>query len=111
MPALLDAAAAVYGAGWELRRRLYARGVLTPTRVRARVVSVGNMTVGGAGKTTLTLHLARGLLRRGVDAAVVCRRYRGIADASVLNLCVSGAAAVAQLPGWRVTLGYEDPTC
>jgi tetraacyldisaccharide 4'-kinase len=40
------------------------------------VVSVGNLTVGGTGKTTLTLHLARLALARGVDAAVVCRRYR-----------------------------------
>jgi tetraacyldisaccharide 4'-kinase len=44
--------------------------------VRARVVSIGNLTVGGTGKTTLTLHLARLAARRGVDVAVVCRRYR-----------------------------------
>ena len=57
--ALRSGAAALYGAGWDLRRRAYARGFLRQSRVGARVVSVGNLTVGGTGKTTLTLCLAR----------------------------------------------------
>ena len=68
-------ASAVAGA-WEARRRLYEWGVLRPERVGARVVSVGNLTVGGAGKTTLVLHLAHALREAGVDVAVVARRYR-----------------------------------
>jgi len=68
--------ASLTGAVWEARRRLYASGALRPERVPARVVSVGNLTVGGAGKTTLVLHLARRLRETGVDAAVVTRRYR-----------------------------------
>ena len=51
-------AARGYGAVWELRRRVYARGWRKPERVGSRVVSVGNLTAGGTGKTTLTLHLA-----------------------------------------------------
>ncbi len=70
------AAAALMGAAWELRRGAYARGWRTPTRVPARVVSLGNLTVGGAGKTTLALHLAQRAAEAGVRAAVVCRRYR-----------------------------------
>jgi tetraacyldisaccharide 4'-kinase len=73
---LLEAGAALYGAAWEARRRAYALGLATPRRVPARVVSIGNLTVGGTGKTTLALHLARLALARGIDAAVVCRRYR-----------------------------------
>ena len=68
--------AGFYGAAWELRRRAYARGLLRPRRVGARVVSVGNLTVGGTGKTTLTLRLARRALECGLVPAVVCRRYR-----------------------------------
>src|SRR2546425_6067265 len=45
-------------------------------RVAARVVSIGNLAVGGTGKTTLTLSLARAALDAGLDVAVVCRRYR-----------------------------------
>jgi tetraacyldisaccharide 4'-kinase len=74
--ALLSPAAALYGWAWERRRDAYARGWRTPERVGARVVSVGNLTVGGAGKTTLTLHLAAVARARGVHAAVVSRRYR-----------------------------------
>jgi tetraacyldisaccharide 4'-kinase len=68
--------AALTGTAWEARRRLYAWGVLAPRRVPARVVSIGNLTVGGAGKTTLVLHLAQTLLGAGVNVAVVARRYR-----------------------------------
>jgi tetraacyldisaccharide 4'-kinase len=68
--------ASLTGAVWEARRRLYELGVRVPERVGARVVSIGNLTVGGAGKTTLTLHLARALRAAGVDVAVVSRRYR-----------------------------------
>jgi len=73
-PLLLGAA--VFGAAWELRRRAYAGGLLRPRRVGSRVVSVGNLTVGGTGKTTLALRLARLALDRGLAPAVVCRRYR-----------------------------------
>ena len=74
--ALLEAGASLYGAAWEVRRRAYARGLVRPRRVSTRVVSIGNLTAGGTGKTTLTLHLARLALERGRDVAVVCRRYR-----------------------------------
>ena len=76
MRALLAAGSAVMEAAWETRRRLYARGLLKPHRVAARVVSIGNLTVGGTGKTTLTLHLAQRARERGVPFRVVCRRYR-----------------------------------
>lgn len=76
MNPLLTGAAAVYGAAWELRRALHASGVLRPERVAARVVSIGNLTVGGTGKTTLALYLGGLLARRSEDFAIVCRRYR-----------------------------------
>jgi tetraacyldisaccharide 4'-kinase len=80
---LSQAGAALYAAAWEARRAAYARGWLTPGRVAARVVSIGNLTVGGTGKTTLTLHLARRAIERGIRCAVVCRDYR--ADRSGLS--------------------------
>ncbi|MBI1799408.1 MAG: tetraacyldisaccharide 4'-kinase [Candidatus Eisenbacteria bacterium] len=73
---LRRAAAAAMSAAWEARRRAYASGLWQGTHVSSRVVSVGNLTVGGTGKTTLTLHLAQRAVALGVDARVVCRRYR-----------------------------------
>jgi tetraacyldisaccharide 4'-kinase len=68
--------ARLHAAAWEARRKLYELGAYRPERVPARVVSVGNLTVGGAGKTTLVLHLAAAARARGIDVAVVARRYR-----------------------------------
>jgi tetraacyldisaccharide 4'-kinase len=75
MSAWLAPASALVAAAWECRRRAYAGGLLRPRRAAARVVSIGNLTVGGTGKTTLTLHLAERLRARDEAFAVVCRRY------------------------------------
>lgn len=73
---MLEAASRAYAWAWEGRRRAYAAGWRRPHRVPARVVSVGNMAVGGTGKTTLTVELARRAADAGRNVAVVCRRYR-----------------------------------
>ncbi|HEY2955392.1 MAG TPA: tetraacyldisaccharide 4'-kinase [Candidatus Eisenbacteria bacterium] len=86
--ALLGAGESLYAAAWEWRRRAYARGWLRTQRAGMRVVSVGNLSVGGAGKTTLALHLVRLARARGIRAAVVARNYRpgpaGAGDESLL---------------------------
>jgi tetraacyldisaccharide 4'-kinase len=88
MTRLAGAGATLYGAAWEARRAAYARGWLRPRRVAARVISIGNLTVGGTGKTTLTLHLARLAIARGLRCGVVCRAYRadrsGMSDEAYL---------------------------
>jgi len=98
MNAALRLGSALMGAGWELRRRAYARGLRRQSRVEARVVSVGNLSVGGTGKTTLTLHLARRALALGLSPAVVCRRYRpgpgGRADEELMLEGALGAGRV-----------------
>lgn len=76
MRALAGFASSLVGTAWELRRRGHAAGLLRGRRVPARVISIGNLTVGGAGKTTLAIHLARRALEAGWNAAVVCRDYR-----------------------------------
>src|SRR5262245_38652966 len=72
----LAAAARVYGWMWEARRRVYAAGWRQPRSLSARVVSVGNLTSGGTGKTTLVLHLGRARLA-ATALAVRARRERG----------------------------------
>lgn len=63
-----------------LRRAMYRLGLLRSVRLRVPVVVVGNLTVGGTGKTPLVLWLAAELRRRGRRPAILCRGYGG-ADA------------------------------
>src|SRR5215472_16780276 len=71
----LDLAALAYRGGASLHRSAYERGWLTRRRLSCRVVSVGNLTVGGSGKTPTTAWLAFGLRRRGHKAAIASRGY------------------------------------
>jgi tetraacyldisaccharide 4'-kinase len=74
--AALVPAALAYGAGTAVRNRLYDAGVFAAQRVPARVISVGNLTVGGTGKTPTTLWLAEQLRARGARVGIVARGYR-----------------------------------
>jgi tetraacyldisaccharide 4'-kinase len=74
--AVLVPAALAYGAVASLRNRLYDRGWLAAHRVPAQVLSVGNITVGGTGKTPATLWLAQRLSACGRRTGIVTRGYR-----------------------------------
>ena len=60
-----------------LRAGLYRTGVLKTMRLPRPVVSVGNITVGGTGKTPTTALIARLLMERGAKVAVLSRGYGG----------------------------------
>lgn len=60
-----------------LRRCLYRRGVLRSVRLPVPVIVVGNLTVGGTGKTPLVLALAQALRGKGRHPGILCRGYRG----------------------------------
>ena len=57
------------------RRALYRAGLFESTRVAAPVVVVGNLTVGGSGKTPLVICLAQMLAARGLRPGVISRGY------------------------------------
>jgi tetraacyldisaccharide 4'-kinase len=59
-----------------VRRSLYARGLLARYRSRRLVVIVGNLTVGGAGKTPFVIWLTGELARRGLAVGVAMRGYK-----------------------------------
>jgi tetraacyldisaccharide 4'-kinase len=71
----LSAAAWFYAAGVRWRNRRYDQGAAMVHRVGVPVVSVGNLTLGGTGKTPLVCWLARWFAQRGVRVAVVSRGY------------------------------------
>ena len=72
----------MYGAAARLRAHFYRVGVLQQRRLDAIVISVGNLTVGGTGKTPLVLWLAQALEARGKPTAILMRGYRGTGDSS-----------------------------
>ncbi len=67
----------LFGIATALRRVLYRAGVLATTRLPVPVIVVGNITVGGTGKTPLTAWLVRGLLKRGRRPGIVSRGHGG----------------------------------
>ena len=73
--------AALFGAVTVLHRALYRIGLLHVERVPVRVIVVGNLIVGGAGKTPTVLAVVRMLKHRGRMPAIVSRGYGGSANA------------------------------
>jgi tetraacyldisaccharide 4'-kinase len=71
----LSALSWLYGAGARLHRSLYTRGWRSRTRLGCRVVSVGNLGVGGSGKTPTAALLARELKKRGHRVVIASRGY------------------------------------
>jgi tetraacyldisaccharide 4'-kinase len=79
---LLWPASKLYGVGVSIRTRLYTSGLLKQKRLKATVISVGNLSVGGTGKTPLVIWLAEKLLEQGQRVAILTRGYRGTAGSS-----------------------------
>lgn len=67
---------ALYGAAVRARNELYDRGLLATHHLEGPVVSIGNLTVGGAGKTPFLILLGELLEQRGVPFDVLSRGYR-----------------------------------
>jgi tetraacyldisaccharide 4'-kinase len=67
----------VYGAVSSLRRSAYSRHLARSTRLACPVVVVGNLTVGGTGKTPLVCWVAGQLIELGFKPGVVSRGYGG----------------------------------
>jgi tetraacyldisaccharide 4'-kinase len=74
---LLAPLALLFYATVAVRRWVYRRGWLPTTRVAVPVIVIGNLYVGGTGKTPLTIEVVRALKRRGWTPGVVSRGYGG----------------------------------
>lgn len=79
---LLGPLSMLYAAAMWLRASLYARGWLKQKRLSGTVISVGNVTVGGTGKTPMVIWLAERFLAEGKRVAILSRGYRGSANTS-----------------------------
>src|SRR5437879_9300775 len=77
MRTLLWPLSVAYGAVVRVRAWLYAQGWLRQRRLEGTVISVGNLTVGGTGKTPMVIWLAEKFLAEGKRVAILSRGYRG----------------------------------
>ena len=66
-----------YGGYVLIRAGLYQNRWLKQKRLRGKVISIGNLTVGGTGKTPMVLWLAEKFLANGKRVAILSRGYRG----------------------------------
>lgn len=82
----------VYGAAVGTRNRLYDSGFLRTRTLTGRVVSVGNISAGGAGKTPFVILLGELLKQRGIAFDVLSRGY-GRATGGVRLVDTNGAAS------------------
>lgn len=74
--ALLFAPAKLYQLAVKTRIVAYERGLLKTYRLQAPVISVGNLTVGGTGKTPCVAFIARALRDAGHNVAILSRGYK-----------------------------------
>ncbi len=109
-----------YGAGARLGRALHRRHLLAETRLPCRVVCVGSVVAGGAGKTPAAAWLASSLARRGHRVAIASRGHGGRRGERILvvsdgrRVHATGAAAgdealvlAAHAPGVPVVVARD----
>ena len=106
--------ATIYGAGVFTRNALYSRSLIKPKRLRGSTISVGNLSVGGSGKTPFVLLLGELLKARNLTFNVLSRGY-GRQSKGVLEVDPAGSAEefgdepllIARKLGVPVVLGED----
>lgn len=89
----------IYDVYARVRAWLYQNGWLHQRHLRGKVISVGNLTVGGTGKTPMVMWLAEKFLAHGKRVVILSRGYRGSGDTS------DEIALMKHRLGDRVTFG------
>jgi tetraacyldisaccharide 4'-kinase len=85
----------LYALAMKLRALLYRKGVMKKVKLNVPVISVGNLTLGGSGKTPLVIYLARLLKKHGFRPAVVSRGYHG-ASTNPVNIVSDGSSILME---------------
>lgn len=87
---LLEFGSIFYGIGSGLKNKLYDNGLLKPKKVNAFVISVGNITTGGVGKTPVVSEIAKYLIQNGEKVAIISRGYGGKLSNKNINIISDG---------------------
>jgi tetraacyldisaccharide 4'-kinase len=101
--ALLLPVSWIFAVAAGLRRMLYRCGLLRSVRIAVPVIVVGNLTVGGSGKTPLVIALVLALRAAGYRPGVISRGYGGAHDAA-------RAAPLEVAPDFDSDPGSASPT-
>ncbi|XP_056163990.1 probable tetraacyldisaccharide 4'-kinase, mitochondrial isoform X2 [Syzygium oleosum] len=117
---LLSIASSVYGVALSLRRHLYRFRLFSKHRLPVPVISVGNLTWGGNGKTPMVEFIAALLADSGISPLILTRGYAGGDEARMLQRHLLGKSAnvgvganrAATAAAFIEKYGYRDPrTC
>ncbi|MBM4272375.1 MAG: tetraacyldisaccharide 4'-kinase [Deltaproteobacteria bacterium] len=95
---LLFLTSLVYRTVINIRNRMYDHGIFSQRKLPCKVVSVGNIAVGGTGKTPMVIMLAKILKEKGYRPAVLSRGYGGRTKHPV-NIVSDGS---------RITMGCHE---
>lgn len=111
---ILKFASIFYGFGAGFKNFLYDKKILKPKKVDAFVISVGNMTTGGVGKTPVVSEIAKFFVNRGEKVAIISRGYGGRLNNKNVNMISDGksifydAVQAGDEPYW---LAENTPDC
>src|SRR5204862_6258818 len=94
---LIRALSAMYGTATAWRRHYYATAPARQRRLTRPVVSVGNLRVGGSGKTPIAEYVARLLLNEGHRPAILTRGYARRIAADGVTVVSDGCTVMATL--------------
>jgi tetraacyldisaccharide 4'-kinase len=115
-PWWLQPLSAIYGAVSRLRRFAYAKQLRRSIALTRPVIVIGNLTVGGTGKTPLACWLAAWLAKRGFRPGIVTRGYGGSARGARLvqasddsNIVGDEAILLARRTGMPIAIGRDRP--
>lgn len=74
---MLKICSVFYGIASGTKNYLYDKGLIKPKKVNAQVISIGNFTTGGVGKTPVVAEIAKYFIENGEKPAVISRGYGG----------------------------------
>lgn len=94
---ILKAASRLYGAAAVWRRHWYSRHPSRRHQLRHPVISVGNLSVGGSGKTPIVAHLARLLVEQGERPCILSRGYGRRNTRDEVTIVSDGRTVLADL--------------
>ncbi|XP_022848439.1 probable tetraacyldisaccharide 4'-kinase, mitochondrial isoform X2 [Olea europaea var. sylvestris] len=104
---LLSLASNLYRFAISLRHRLFRLNLLTVYRLPVPVISVGNLTWGGNGKTPMVEFVARLLADTGIPPLILTRGYGGADEAKMLQRHLCGTSAKIGVGANRAATAYS----